>query len=344
MYEETFKALIQCLKEVYEQPSRNRWLPWLDVARARGIPESEAVRALAAIRADVKECFNGVIRFTDAGYQRHVIGRSQGASAQANIASIRYPQEFHELCRDLLHAEFFRVQTYEGSGGDAGVDAYDPDTETIFQFHGPEFPIRKEKLKSYLDKASQHPARRWVLLSKRDLTLTQSQWLDSARGRYTFVIETWGPARLNQLLDKHPEVAKRYLGHVAANGRAPLGLRVHSQQAGQIVNVVGPATIKGQHPKIHRAPIPGTVGADPYMKGELQKLVKRLGEFRCWQRGKDKAGSVFPAIYKKYLSDKGCALFDTPQERFEEAVGYFHDKIDKTMVGRMNKGKGQRSY
>jgi hypothetical protein len=342
MYEETYKLLIECLKEVYEQPSRNRWLRWLDEARQQGIPEGEAVRALAAVRADVKERFSGVIRFTDAGYQRHVLGRGMAANIPADVASIRYPQQFHELCRDLLHAELPRVQTYEGSGGDAGVDAYDPDTETIYQFHGPEFAVRKEKLKAYLDKASRHPLRRWVLLSKRDLSPKLSAWLNSVRATYRFRIEVWGPASLNKLLGDHPQIGKRYSAlFIARNVPA---ISVEAQHADQIVNVVGPATIKTQRPRIQRGPIPGTVGADPYMKGEIEKLVKRLGDFRCWQRGKDKAGSTFPAIYKKYLSDKGCAVFDTPQERFEEAVGYFHDKIDKTMLGRINKGKGQRSY
>ena len=342
MYEATVKVLIGCLKEIYEQPGRKKWLSWLDEARARGIPESEAVRALAAIRADVFEYFNGVIRFTDAGYQRQVLRCSQGAGVPANVASIRYPQQFHELCRDLLHAELPRVQTYEGSGGDAGVDAYDPDTETIFQFHGPEFPIRKEKLRSYLDKASQHPARGWVLLSKRDLTAKQSAWLESVRSRYSFTIEVWGPAALNELLDKHPQVGQRY--SVSSTARDARLINVGAQHAEQIVNVVGPTTIKTHRPKIQRAPIPGTVGADPYMKGELEKLVKRLGDFRCWQRGKDKAPSIFPAIYKNYLRDKKCAVFDTPQERFDEAVEYFHRKIDDTKLGRINKGKGQRSY
>jgi hypothetical protein len=234
------------------------------------------------------------------------------------------------------------VQTYEGSGGDAGVDAYDSDAETIFQFHGPEFAVRKEKLKAYLDKASRHPARRWVLLSKRDLSPKLWAWLDSVRPTYGFNIEVWGPAALNALLDKHPQVAERY--SVSSVTRdAPL-INVGAQHAEQIVNVVGPTTIKAHGPKVQRAPIPGTVGADPYMKGELQKLVKRLGDFRRWQKGKDKARSIFPAIYGKYLRDKGYAVFDTPQERFREAVEYFHDKIDKTVLGRVNKGKGQRNY
>ncbi len=342
MYEETLKILIARLKEVYEQPNRNRWLPWLDEARERGIPESEAVRALAAIRVDVTEKFSGVIRFTDAGYQRRILGRSQATCGLADVASIRYPQQFHELCRDLLHAELPRVQTYEGSGGDAGVDAYDPDTETIYQFHGPEFPIRKEKLKNYLEKASRHPARQWVLLSKRDLTPKLSAWLDSSRSAYSFKIEVWGPAVLNELLDKHPQVRQRYAAFPPSSDAPFIG--VGTQHAEQIVNVVGPTTIRTQRPKIQRAPIPRTVGADPYMKGELEKLVKRLGDFRCWEKGKDKAGSIFPAIYRNYLREKRCAVFDTPQERFKEAVEYFHKKIDNTMLGRINKGKGQRSY
>jgi hypothetical protein len=344
MYEETWKVLIGCLKEIYEQPSRNRWLPWLGEARARGIPESEAVRALAAIRADVIEHFNGVIRFTDAGYQRHVLGRDQRAGVPADVASIRYAQQFHELCRDLLHGELPRIQTYEGSGGDAGVDAYDPDTETIFQFHGPEFPVRKEKLKSYLDKASRHPARRWVLLSKRDLTPKLSAWLDSVRTLYSFAIEVWGPARLNQLLDDHPEVGQRYVGPSLSTAREAPGITVGAQHAKQIVNVVGPATIKTSRRGVRSLPIPGTVGSDPFKKGELAKLVQRLAEFRAWDIGKDKMGSIYGAIHKNYLREVGCRANDTPLERFEEAVAYFRQKIDETRLGRINKGKGYPNY
>ncbi len=342
MYEETFKLLIACLKQQYEQPNRNSWLRWLDQARAWDIPDAEAVRALAAIRADVNEYFNGVIRFTDAGYRRHVLGHTKGAGAPANVASIRYPQEFHELCRDLLHAEFARVQTYDGSGGDAGVDAYDPDTETIFQFHGPEFPIRREKLKSYLDKASQHPARRWILLSKRDLTPKQSAWLDSAHSEYSFTINVWGPATLNQLLDKYPQVAQRYSA-VSAARHAPF-ISVGAQHAEHIVNVVGPTTIRTANRGVRTLPIPGTVGSDPFKKGELAKLTERLAEFRSYGIGKDKLRSIYGTIHKNYLREKGCRVNDTPLERFEEAVSYFRRKIDNTKLGRINKGKGYPNY
>ena len=342
MYEETLKVLIECLKETYEQPRRNSWVAWLDEARARGIPDNEAVTALVEIRVDVEEWGNGVIRFTDAGYQRRVLGRDRTIGVPADVASIRYPQQFHELCRDLLHAEFSRVQTYEGSGGDAGVDGYDPDTETILQFHGPEFAIRKEKLKSYLDKASRQPARRWVLLSKRDLTPKQSAWLDSVRSQYRFAIEVWGPARLNQLLDKHPQVGRRY--SVLPAAREAPSISVGAQQAAQIVNVVGPTTINTSRRGIRTLPIPGTVGSDPFKKGELAKLVDRLAEFRSYDIGKDKMRSIYGAIHKSYLREKGCRVNDTPLERFEEAVSYFRRKIDNTKLGRINRGKGYPNY
>jgi hypothetical protein len=121
-------------------------------------------------------------------------------------------------------------------------------------------------------------------------------------------------------------------------------ITVRTQTAHQIVNVVGPTVIKTTRASVKRLPIPGTVGADPYMKGGLQGLIKKLGDFRCWEKGKDKARSIFPAIYDKFLKDFGFSVFDTPSECFPKAVAYLQAKIDNTKLGRINRGKGKPSY
>ena len=103
--------------------------------------------------------------------------------------------------------------------------------------------------------------------------------------------------------------------------------------------------IKATRASVKKAPIPGTVGADPYMKGELKHLIDRLAEFRSWSPRKGSSpNSVYPVIYKNYLREKRCAVNDTPQSRFAEAKRYFQEKIDDTKLGRINKGKGQRNY
>ena len=160
---------------------------------------------------------------------------------------------------------------------------------------------------------------------------------------YKFEIQVWGPATVYRLIGKHRDIATRYF---APGGQPiPSAINVHTQTADQIVNVVGPTVIKATRPSVKRAPIPGTVGADPYMKGELKNLVDRLAEFRSWSPRKGSSPkSIYPVIYKNYLRDKGCAVNDTPQSRFFEAKKYFQEKIDNTTLGRINKAKGQPSY
>ena len=185
--------------------------------------------------------------------------------------------------------------------------------------------------------------KQWVLVTTKDLTLRVSRWLDSAKPEYDFKIEVWGPARVYAMLDKHIEIAKRYSSPEPSTIEG--GIHVGSQRARQIINAAGPTTIKSGRATIKRAPISGTIGADPYMKGEIKKLIDRLAEFRSWKPRKgSNPKSIYPVIYKNYLREFGYQVNDTPQNRFEEAKGYFQDKIDKTKLGRINKGKGQRSY
>ena len=70
---------------------------------------------------------------------------------------LKYPQRFHELCRDLMSAEYPRFQSYDGSGGDEGIDGYDPESETLFQFHYPRRGLRKDKLMKYLEAGEKTP-------------------------------------------------------------------------------------------------------------------------------------------------------------------------------------------
>lgn len=345
--QEALRLLITPLAEDYECGNPHTVLDWKVIAKNVAIPEALARQVVAGLRAEGSvnaRASNTSLKLTDDGYLRYC-RRSESCQAAppVDLDLLKYPQRFHELCRDLLTEEFPRLQTYEGSGGDEGIDGYDCDSGTVFQFHMPKLSIRKDKLVKYLESARKHPMRRWALVTTKDLTVSVSRWLEGAKPNYNFKIEVWGPARVNALLNKHPKVAERYSNAVTSAVQGTI--QVGSQHAAQIINTVGPTTVKSGRATIKRAPIPGTVGADSYMKGTLKKLIDRLAEFRSWPpRQGSSQGSIYPAIYKNYLRKFGYAVNDTPQDQFEDAKRYFHERIDNTKLGRINKGKGQRSY
>lgn len=343
--EEARQSIVSALVAQFEEGKSNVYLDWHDIAKAREIPEDLARRATAQLRAEgsVKPWGSALLQLTNEGYRRHCMAPTLPASpSHLDLRFLKYPQQFHELCRDLLSAELPGFQSFEGSGGDEGMDGFDRDSGTLFQFHMPQRALKKEKVAKYIEQASLHPIKQWVLVTTQDPTVTLARWIDSVKGQYPFDIKLWGPARVYALLGKHREVAVRYFGSgsVPASG----AINVAAQRAHQIVNVVGPTVIRSPKATVRKAPIPGTVGADPYMKGELAKLTERLAKFRIWEKGEDKKKSIYPAIYQNYLREKGCRVDDTPVGRFEDAVSYFRQKIDNTKLGRINKGKRQPNY
>jgi hypothetical protein len=344
--QDVINLFVSALRPSYEACDPKRVVDWNLMAQSAGIPEELAHRAVAQLRAEksVWVPFGTLFKLTDAGYKKYFCEPDKvEAPMVVDLDFLKYPQRFHELCRDLMSAENPRFQSFDGSGGDEGIDGYEPESGTLFQFHFPKRGLRKDKLAKYLEQAKRHPIRRWVLVTSQDPTVHVNRWLDSVKREYKFEIQVWGPATVYRLIGKHRDIATRYF----ARGGQPIpsALDVHVQTADQIVNAVGPTVIKATRPSVRRAPIPGTVGADPYMKGELKHLVDRLAEFRSWDRRKGSSSkSIYSVIYKNYLDDNGCAVNDTPQSRLVEAKKYFQEKIDKTKLGRINTAKGHRNY
>ncbi|MCH7986583.1 MAG: hypothetical protein IH847_08365 [Acidobacteria bacterium] len=160
-----------------------------------------------------------------------------------NLQSLEYPQRFEEFCKDLLAAEFSRF--YSFSGTDEGIDGYDSNSQTIFQFYFPEGAPRKEKVRRDLEKASRHPCKTWILLLPKDSPIKFTRWLlEEQQELYSFKIERpWGRTPILKLLRKHPGVKESYFpsevkqalrklakGKRPRSGDAAPGLEVTSEQ------------------------------------------------------------------------------------------------------------------
>jgi hypothetical protein len=118
-------------------------------------------------------------------------------------------EEFEKLCQALLREEYPKLQPF--SAPDKGMDAYDPDSHTIFQVYFPERNPRTDKVAADLKKADKgpRPCEHWVLLLPKDPTPSFMDWIENKqKPHHPFGIAVWGSTEIHRLLRNHPTVRK----------------------------------------------------------------------------------------------------------------------------------------
>ena len=177
--QDVISLFVSALKRTYEACDPRRVDDWNLIAQRAGIPEGTSTTCRRPTESR-GICWGGrhVVEANSCCLQKVLLRTRQSRGANdLRFGFLKYPQRFHELCRDLMSAEYPRFQSYDGSGGDEGIDGYDPESETLFQFHYPRRGLRKDKLMKYLEQAKRHPIRRWVLVTSQDPTVGLSRWL-----------------------------------------------------------------------------------------------------------------------------------------------------------------------
>lgn len=124
--------------------------------------------------------------------------------------------------------------------------------------------------------------------------------------------------------------------------------RYYSITAGGNVMIDSPGAMQAQNiifktekKTIRLNPPLGTIAADRQKRNYVKHLIDRYHEFANQQRGRIFS---YPAIYadiKKTFRAKWDHISTT---RFDELCQYLQFKIDRTMVGSMNRGKGYANY
>jgi hypothetical protein len=105
-------------------------------------------------------------------------------------------------------------------------------------------------------------------------------------------------------------------------------------QAGTVVYKTGKKSVK-------RIPINGTIGADRNKRNYIKHLIDRYNEFASQQPGRRfRHAAVYAWINKKF----GANWDDLSVELSDPLAESLKRKIDRTMIGRMNRSKGQKNY
>jgi len=133
--------------------------------------------------------------------------------------------------------------------------------------------------------------------------------------------------RVARLLADYREIYIHAGGHVMLN----------SPGAIQATNVV----IKNQKSTVKVLPTEEAIGSDLSKRNYVSHLIKRYQEFARQQPGRKFS---FAAIHTAIGKHFGAKWELVSLHRFEHLASFLQQKIDGTMRGRMNRGKGISNY
>ncbi len=137
------------------------------------------------------------------------------------IINIVSPDEFENLCQQILVAEFPDFEVIDDSSGDGGNDGYSASEKTLWQLYCPKkdnLSIKEQreryqaKIRTDLAKAAKlksekgYEIDRWIFTTTKPLTEELHTYLRNKAGDYGFACSVWSSKKLNELLSKHSHV------------------------------------------------------------------------------------------------------------------------------------------
>jgi hypothetical protein len=227
-------------------------------------------------------------------------------------------EEFHDMCGELLYAEYSGFHAFDGRGGDEKIDGFDDDTRTTFQFHHPSGAVAKRKLEDDIEGASRHPIRRWVFVTSKNLTIRTARWIRELQssGRFNFTIEIWGPNELLRLLDKHKSIRDR-LFPPPTTYEDKRTIHVEQQNAEQIINVAGSPVFK--FPRKSPKKVFVTNVPDAISDAQLLEIKEQAARIAEASGGKTSVGFILKRIKQEWSLD---ALRNLSRQNYPAVLEY----------------------
>jgi hypothetical protein len=113
---------------------------------------------------------------------------------------------------------------------------------------------------------------------------------------------------------------------------------LNSPGAVQATNV----TIKNAKSSLKSVPAQGSLGSDVVRRNYVKHLIDRYNDFASKQTGRKEFshGAIYRLVKNKYKAD----WERMPLACFDDLVMFLHDRIDRTQLGRINRGKGFKNY
>lgn len=125
-----------------------------------------------------------------------------------------------------------------------------------------------------------------------------------------------------------------------------------TQVNGPNATVYNADTIHVKATKTKRAPTSypsGCIGADLGRRNYIRYLTERYNRFKQADSSfgtalKTLSRFSYAVIFKNIEAKFKAPTYFIPVERFDELVDYLQSRIDQTILGKRNAGRGQRNY
>jgi hypothetical protein len=219
-------------------------------------------------------------------------------------------------------AELSRFQPL--SAPDYGMDGYDSDSRTIFQFYFPEGTPRRDKILKDLKKA-EHEAwacTKWVLLLPKDPSASLWEWMAKTQKNISFAIEIWGETQILRLLRKHPDIKEQFF---------PTELL---REIRRVKN--------GKQPKNGDADFGKQI--TPEMAAELRQLISLIAEEEATRRKRAARPGDYSREFGEFTAHFQLSSYDRlPSNHFVEARKYLEAKRFGRRQGETS-SKGRTRY
>jgi hypothetical protein len=112
------------------------------------------------------------------------------------------------------------------------------------------------------------------------------------------------------------------------------------QHSGLIANVVNLKTSRIHSPKLSHPP--GSIGSNLLFRNYVKYLIDRYNEFKAADKHVPKFS--YAVIYRAIKSQFKANWDFVPIERFSDLVSFLQVRIDRTILGKIQKSRGYRNY
>ena len=111
---------------------------------------------------------------------------------------------------------------------------------------------------------------------------------------------------------------------------------------GQVANNIEKIEIKTQNKTVKINPPPGAIASSLLHRNYIKSLVDKYHKFKKSEVGQEKM--KYSILHDSIKREFGAKWDMIPLERFNDLSAYLQDRIDKTILGKIHKAKGRRSY
>ncbi len=111
---------------------------------------------------------------------------------------------------------------------------------------------------------------------------------------------------------------------------------------GIIANNINKVEIKTQNETVKINPPEGSIASSSVHKRYIKYLIDRYHEFKKSDVGRERM--KYPILYDSIKRKFGAKWDMIPIERFDRLSEYLQQRIDRTILGKTRKSKGQKNY